>query len=88
MVREVERGRFRHDSPCAYAHVWEGVHACLCGDGREIAWGQLTVCVHQACGHACTLRNVERERLHRHNSLCVYLRACVHACMVRDDKRG
>ena len=46
MVREVERGRFGHDSPCAYVHVWEGVHGCLRGEG---GWGTthcLRTCMH------------------------------------------
>ena len=46
MVREVERGRFGHNLPCVYVHVWEGVCACLCGDG---GWGMthcLCTCMH------------------------------------------
>ena len=46
VVREVERGRFGHDSLCAYVHVWEGVCVCLHGEG---GWGTthcLRTCMH------------------------------------------
>ena len=66
VVREVERGRFGHDSPCAY------VHACMV---MEVG-ARLTVCV---C--ACMVRVSERGRLHEGNSPCLYIRHVgMHVC--------